>query len=81
MNSKYKKVSKLDTFFDNFLEKNLLFLVLITVLLFVLWPVFCVIKESFIVEGKFTLSLYESLFRDNKKLIYNTLFEIGRAHV
>lgn len=74
MNSKYKKVSKLDTFFDNFLEKNLLFLVLITVLLFVLWPVFCVIKESFIVEGKFTLSLYESLFRDNKKLIYNTLF-------
>lgn len=74
VNNSHKKVSKLDTFFDNFFEKLLIIAIISTVLIFILWPIICVIKESFIKEGNFSLDLYKSLIHNNQKLIYNSIF-------
>ncbi|CAM2794686.1 iron ABC transporter permease [Hathewaya histolytica] len=74
VNNLNKKVSKIDTFFDNFFE-ILLFLAIISLtFIFILWPIICVIKESFLIEGKFSLELYKNLIHNNKQLIYNSIF-------
>ncbi|MHB9924277.1 ABC transporter permease [Clostridium botulinum] len=75
MNSKKLRVSnKLDTQFYNILDKFLIILIILLVLLFIFWPIMCVIKESFLKDGNFTLNLYKDIFKNNKKLIYNSVF-------
>lgn len=73
-NSCKEKVSKLGTFFDKFFEKGLFLIVVLLVLVFILWPIIEVIKESFLPKGEFSLELYKRLIQDNKQLIYNSLF-------
>ena len=75
MNRKKLRVSnKLDTQFYNILDKFLIILIILLVLLFIFWPIICVIKESFLRDGNFTLNLYKDVFKNNKKLIYNSVF-------
>lgn len=75
MNRKKLRVSnKLDTQFYNILDKILIVFIILLVLLFIFWPIICVIKESFLKDGNFTLNLYKDIFKNNEKLIYNSLF-------
>ncbi|MDS1003451.1 iron ABC transporter permease [Clostridium sporogenes] len=75
MNRKKLRVSnKLDTQFYNILDKILIVFIILLVLLFIFWPIMCVIKESFLKDGNFTLNLYKDIFKNNKKLIYNSVF-------
>ncbi|EJO5349426.1 iron ABC transporter permease [Clostridium botulinum] len=75
MNRKKLRVSnKLDTQLCNVLDKFLIVLIILLVILFIFWPIICVIKESFFKDGNFTLKLYNDIFKNNKKLIYNSVF-------
>ncbi|SHH96203.1 iron(III) transport system permease protein [Clostridium collagenovorans DSM 3089] len=69
-----KKVSKLDTFFDNFFEKALFITVVVLILIFILWPIFSVIKESFLPSGTLSLDTYKNLLSNNKRIINNSIF-------
>ncbi|NLY67768.1 MAG: iron ABC transporter permease [Tissierellia bacterium] len=52
-----------------------IFIVLVMLLLiFILRPIYAIIRTSFILDGKFTLDIYRNLFRDNIRLIKNSLF-------
>lgn len=74
MNKKNKRVSILDIHFFNTIDYIILGLILISVLIFILWPILCVIKSSLFIDGDFTLELYNKLFTNNKKLLYNSVF-------
>ncbi|GAA0770361.1 iron ABC transporter permease [Clostridium subterminale] len=74
MNKKNKRVSILDTHFYNTIDYIILGLISISVLIFILWPILCVIKSSLFIDGDFTLELYDKLFTNNKKLLYNSVF-------
>ncbi|GAA0737922.1 iron ABC transporter permease [Clostridium oceanicum] len=73
-NLKERVSKKLDTQFYNILDKILIVLIFISVLIFILWPIMSVIKESFFKNGSFTLDLYKNIFMDNRKIIKNSLF-------
>lgn len=73
MNNK-KRESILDTRFYNIVDYLLIGIVSLSVLLFILWPILCVIKNSLFIDGKFTLELYQELFTSNKGLLYNSIF-------
>lgn len=73
MNNK-KRESILDTRFYNIVDYLLIGIVSLSVLLFILWPILCVIKNSLFIDGKFTLELYQELFTSNKELLYNSIF-------
>ncbi|WP_346940206.1 iron ABC transporter permease [uncultured Clostridium sp.] len=74
MNKKNKRVSILDTHFYNTIDYIILGLISISVLIFILWPILCVIKSSLFIDGDFTLELYNKLFTNNNKLLYNSVF-------
>lgn len=74
MNKKNKRVSILDIHFFNTIDYIILGLILISVLIFILWPILCVIKSSLFIDEDFTLELYNKLFTNNKKLLYNSVF-------
>ena len=73
-NSVNKKVSSLGTFFNKIFEKGLFIIVVVLILIFILWPILNVIKESFLLDGKFTLNLYKELIQNKSRLIYNSVF-------
>ncbi len=75
MKDKRNRVSKtLDTPFLNLIDRIILTIVILSVLLFILYPMIAVIGKSFIVDGKFTLDIYKDLFSNNAKLLKNSLF-------
>lgn len=74
MNKNNKRVSNLDTRFYNVIDYIILGLISLSVLIFILWPIICVIKSSLFIDGNFTLALYDKLFTNNKKLLYNSVF-------
>lgn len=68
------RVSKLGTHFYTFIDFLLILFVIVLVIIFILWPILAVIKESLFSEGYFTLDLYKNLFSNNKSLLLNSLF-------
>ncbi|WP_346961846.1 iron ABC transporter permease [Clostridium sp.] len=74
MNKKNKIISILDIHFYNTIDYIILGLISISVLIFILWPILCVIKSSLFIDGDFTLELYNKLFTNNNKLLYNSVF-------
>ncbi|WP_346916733.1 iron ABC transporter permease [Clostridium sp.] len=74
MNKKNKRISILDIHFYNTIDYIILGLISISVLIFILWPILCVIKSSLFIDGDFTLELYNKLFTNNNKLLYNSVF-------
>lgn len=55
-------------------DKFILFVLVCAVLLFVLYPLLCIVKKSLVVDGAFTLKEYENLFRNNLVLMRHSLF-------
>ena len=53
-------------------EKLLRLIVVISLSLFIIWPVASVFVESFISNGNFSLKAYEGLFTKNFKLVYDS---------
>jgi iron(III) transport system permease protein len=61
--------------FDYVIDKLILFTVIISLLMFILYPIIMVISTSFYSKGIFTLDNYKDLLKnENIKLIKNSLF-------
>ncbi|WML37457.1 iron ABC transporter permease [Clostridium sp. OS1-26] len=56
------------------LDTLIITLVVLSVLIFILYPVSTVVYKSFFPKGNFTLEFYNNLIHSNKKLIFNSLF-------
>lgn len=56
------------------LDKIIWYLLVGAVLLFVLYPLLCIVKKSVIVDGGFTLKEYKNLFSNNLVLMRHSLF-------
>lgn len=63
------------------LDTLIITLVVLSVLVFILYPVFTVVYKSFFPKGTFTLELYNNLIYSNKKLIFNSLFTASLSTV
>ncbi len=75
-----RRVSGLpDTRFYNFLDKSLIAIVAGSILIFILFPVVMVIRESIYIDGGFTLAMYQNLFTENSQLLVNSVFVAGLA--
>ena len=75
-----RRVSDLsDTRFYNFLDKSLIVIVVGSILIFILFPVVMVIRESIYIDGGFTLAMYQNLFTENRQLLLNSIFVAGIA--
>ena len=63
--------------FDTILDKIILWIVIISLLLFILYPIIMVISTSFFYRGEFTLNNYKNLFsQKNLILIKNSLLVV-----
>lgn len=74
MNKRKKWVSVMDTHFYNGLDFVLLAVLLGAVMVFILYPLLCIVKNSLWIDGAFTLREYSSLFLKNGRLLRNSLF-------
>lgn len=74
MKYQFKKVSKLDTSFYNFLDKGLLFIIIGLCLIFVLYPIICVVLQSITVNGSLSFELYNNIVGKNQKLLFGSVF-------
>ncbi|WP_138207560.1 ABC transporter permease [Haloimpatiens lingqiaonensis] len=72
--NKFKRVSSKDALLFDIFDKGLYALVILSIFIFVLWPMLAVIKESIFRDGTITLDLYKNLFGENKKILFNSLF-------
>ena len=41
---------------------------------FIAYPVFCLVQSSFFENGRFSLALYENLIKNNRALLWNSIF-------
>lgn len=56
------------------LDKGLLFLLVLLSVVFIVLPICYVMKQSFVIEGKFTLSVYQEIFRKKIYLLNNSVY-------
>jgi iron(III) transport system permease protein len=76
-NIKTKERVKNTLSFDNIIDKLILWSVIISLLIFILYPIIMVISTSFYSKGLFTLSNYKNLINPkNLKLIKNSIFVV-----
>lgn len=68
------RVSKSGARIYNLLDKCILGILLAGVFLFILYPMLCVVEQSFIVDGRFTLDVYRGIFEGSSKLLFNSVF-------
>lgn len=73
MKLKLKRTSKIGVPFYNLLDKGLIIALVGICLIFVLYPIICVIIQSIIIDGTFSFSLYKDIIVKNKSLLYNSL--------
>lgn len=69
----------LDTRFYNFMDKSLLTIIAGSILIFILFPVVMVIRESFYIDNSFSWAMYQNLFMENSQLLVNSIFVAGLA--
>ncbi|QQY79974.1 iron(III) transport system permease protein [Keratinibaculum paraultunense] len=68
--------------FDSILDLLILWTLIISLLLFILYPIVMVISTSFFYRGTFTLENYKNLFtQNNLKLIKNSLFVVSISSI
>lgn len=71
--TKLKGASKLGVPFYNSMDKVLIFILISLCMVFVLYPVICVIFKSISIDGNISFELYKDIILKNKKLIINSL--------
>ncbi len=77
-NSKIKERVKNALSFDNLIDKLILWSIIISLLIFILYPIIMVISTSFYSRKTFTLSNYKDLFNPrNLKLIKNSILVVS----
>ena len=69
-----KRASLYDAHFYNILDYFILAVLVAGVLMFILYPLFCMIKQSFIGDAGFTTEVYQSIFTEHIKLVKNSTF-------
>ena len=69
-----KRASLYDAHFYNILDYFILAVLVAGVLMFILYPLFCMIKQSFIGDTGFTTEVYQSIFTEHIKLVKNSTF-------
>ena len=65
---------KYDAHFYNILDYFVLAVLIAGVLIFILYPLLCMIKQSFIGDAGFTTEVYKSIFTEHMKLVKNSTF-------
>lgn len=63
-----------DTRFYDFFDKTVLSLIIISILIFILWPILEVLIKSFFPEGFFSLELFKNIYKNKSSLLYNSIF-------
>ena len=69
-----KRASFYDAHFYNILDYFILAVMVAGVLLFILYPLLCMIRQSFIGENGFSTEVYKSIFSNNLMLVKNSVF-------
>ena len=69
-----KRASFYDAHFYNILDYFILAVMVAGVLLFILYPLLCMIRQSFIGENGFSTEVYKSIFSNNLLLVKNSVF-------
>lgn len=71
---KKRKNSTADHWIYRGLDRLLFYAMAACILLFVLYPLLCILKKSVVIDGVFTLSAYQNLFANNLQLLQNSFF-------
>lgn len=71
--SKKLRVSNKDTLFYDFLDKSLLIILIGIVLIFVFYPILCVINQSIFINKSLSFDLYKNIIEENKHLLFNSI--------
>lgn len=61
-------------FFMEIIDKLFYIIAVIPVIIFILWPITALFIKSIFPDGKFTLELYSSLFKENIPIIINSIW-------
>nr|WP_242971855.1 iron ABC transporter permease [Haloimpatiens massiliensis] len=70
-----KRVSKfLDTHLYNFFDLLIILILILSILIFIFWPILSVAKQSIYHDGGFSFNFYKEILKENKKLITNGIF-------
>ena len=69
-----KRASFNDAHFYNILDYFILAILVAGVLLFILYPLLCMVKQSFAGAEGFSTEVYKSIFSDNLVLLKNSVF-------
>ena len=69
-----KRASFYDAHFYNILDYFILAVLVAGVLIFILYPLLCMIRQSFVGEEGFSTEVYKSIFSDNLLLVKNSVF-------
>lgn len=64
---------KIDTPIFNLIDNLLMVSIIMSIIVFILWPIIAVISKSIILDGKVSFSEYYNLFQQNSKLIIDSL--------
>ena len=69
-----KRASFYDAHFYNILDYFILAVMVAGVLIFILYPLLCMIRQSFVGEEGFSTEVYKSIFSANLQLVKNSVF-------
>ena len=69
-----KRASFYDAHFYNILDYFILAILVAGVLIFILYPLLCMVKQSFAGTEGFSTEVYKSIFSDNLVLVKNSVF-------
>ena len=69
-----KRASFYDAHFYDILDYFILAVLVAGVLIFILYPLLCMIRQSFVGEEGFSTEVYKSIFSANLQLVKNSVF-------
>ncbi|MEG0371188.1 MAG: ABC transporter permease subunit, partial [Clostridium sp.] len=73
MKKNLKGVCKIHTPFYDLLDKGLLFLFVGLCLIFVLYPIICIVFQSITLDGSLSFEIYKNIIGENKGLLINSI--------
>lgn len=73
-NAKTRVSKDLDTRFYDLFDMSIIALILISMTVFILWPISEVILKSFFPDGTFSFEPYKEILTEDKKLLSNSVF-------